>query len=339
MGSALAAGLIGAALAGCQPAADETPAEEVGDTANGAAIADITVTAAFEPVEGGVLAVDFVPDTNTPWAGLIVTAPRDGGLDFYNADGESVTRVTGSRLTSLAVAPNFALRGEALPLILGVDTQSGGVRGYVLLRSGPDAIEAPLSPIVLDGGAAALCFVREGAGFVEIAVLGREAVAEVWRISDNGGDLIGAERVRAIRLDGPARTCASMDGALFVSGPTTSITRIESGSGTGVQAGYNALSLAAGVIAGRPVLLASNGEDDTLRSFDARTLQPLAPVRIIDGLSTPGIDRPGALAISEVSFGGASYQSGLIAAVDEADGRVRVVARESFARDLTLATN
>jgi len=332
VGSALAAGLIGAALAGCQPAADEIPAEQAGDTANGAAIADITVTAAFEPVEGGVLAVDFVPDTNTPWAGLIVTAPRDGGLDFYNADGESVTRVTGSRLTSLAVAPNFALRGEALPLILGV-------RGYVLLRSGPDAIEAPLSPIVLDGGAAALCFVREGAGFVEIAVLGRDAVAEVWRISDNGGDLIGAERVRAVRLDGPARTCASMDGALFVSGPTTRITRIESGSGTGVQAGYNALSLAAGVIAGRPVLLASNGEDDTLRSFDARTLQPLAPVRIIDGLSTPGIDRPGALAISEASFGGASYQSGLIAAVDEADGRVRVVARESFARDLTLATN
>lgn len=325
-------------LAGCQPAEDD-PAEEAAETANGAMIADITVTAALEPVEGGARAVDFVPDEAAPWTGLIVTAPRDGGLDFYNADGESVTRITGSRLTSLAVAPNFALRGESLPLILGVDSQSGGVRGYVLLRSGPDAIEAPLSPIALDGGASALCFAREGAGFVEIAVLGRESVAEIWRISDNGGDLIAAERIRQVRLNGPARACAMLDGALFVSGPTTSLTRIDPASGASVQASYNALSLSAGVIAGRPVLLASNGEDDTLRSFDARTLQALAPVRVIDGLSTPGIARPGAMAISEDSFGGASYQSGLVAVLDEADGRVRVIARESFARDLTLAIN
>lgn len=326
-------------LAGCQPAPEDTQSDESADTANGATIADITVTAALEEVEGGAFAVDFVPDADAPWTGLIVTAPRDGGLDFYNADGENVTRVTGSRLTSLAVAPSFALRGEALPLILGVDSQAGEVRGYVLLRSGPDAIEAPLSPITMVGGAAALCFAREGAGFVEIAVLGRDAVAEIWRISDNGGDLIAAERIRVIRLDGPARACAMLDGALFVSGPTTSLTRIEPASGASLRAGYNALDLSAGIIAGRPVVLASNGQDDTLRSFDARTLQALAPVRVVDGLSTPGIARPGAIAISEASYGGASYQSGLVAILDEDDGRVRVIARESFARDLTLAIN
>lgn len=291
----------------------------------------------MEAVEGGAIAVDFVPDASAAWTGLIVTAPRDGGLDFYNADGEVVTRVTGPRLSSLAVSPNFALRGEALPLILGIDPQTGGVRGYVLLRSAPDAIEAPLAPIAVEGGASSLCFLREGAGFVEIAVLGREAVAEIWRISDNGGDLIAAERMRAVNLDGPARACATLDGVLFVSGPTMSLTRIDTRSGAQVEAGYNAIHLAAGTIAGRPVLIASNGQDETLRTFDARTLQSLAPIRIVDGLSTPGVARPGAVALSESSYGGASYQSGLIAILDEDDGRVRVIARESFARDLALA--
>lgn len=340
MGSALAAILIVATLSACQPssdpenAADETRVDAI-DEDDG--VTDVTVTAAFEPIEGGTLAVDFIPDADAPWTGLVVTAPRDGGLDLYNTDGENVARITGPRLTGLAVSPNFALRGESLPLILGVDGQAGHVRGYVLLRSGPDAIEAPLSDIQPSGGASNLCFVREGAGFVDIAVLGRESVVELWRISDDGGDVIGAERLRSTRLNAPARTCTAQDGDVFVSGPTSSLTRLDSSGAATGDVPMNALNLASGIMAGRPVVLAADGNSETLRIFDARTLDMVSTLRVVTGLSTPGVTRPGALAISDASYGGMSYQSGLIAVVDEADGRVRVIARESFARDITLA--
>jgi len=299
-------------------------------------ITDITVTAAFQDIESTARAVAFIPDEDAPWTGLIITAPRDGGLDLFNADGEIVTRMTGPRLSGLAVSPNFALRGEALPLIIGVDTQDNILRAYVLVRSGPNAIEAPLAPITMEA-ASNLCFVREGAGFVEIAVLGRDASAEIWRISDSGGDLIGTELIRSYTLPAPARTCTSIDGAVYVGGPTSSLLKLESDGTISAQTPFNAVHMASSRLGGRAVIIAASGQDETLQVFDAQTLARVTTARVVMGLSTPGISRPGAMAISEASYGGASYQSGLVAIIDEDDGRVRVIARESFARDVVLA--
>lgn len=283
---------------------------------------------------GGSGSVAFVPNADTPWAGLIVSAPVDGGLDIFNVDGEALERVTGPRLTSLAVSPGFALRGESLPLVIGVDSGSGTVRGYVLLRSEPTAIEAPLAPIEPEGGAAAVCFVDEAPGHLDIAILGREARATTWRIRDTGGDLIDAQQTGSFSLPAPARTCASFQDSLYVSGPTLALTRINASGTVEARGGPNADSLAAGLLLGRPVVVAAGGPGETLLILDGRDLSPVQSVRIVDGMSTPGVERPVSVAISAESFGGTAYQSGLVAVVDGSDNRIRFIARETFARAL-----
>lgn len=331
----MAAALAGAALGltACQPGEDAGTEDAGSQNA-----VEITVTAALEAVDGGSVAVAFVPDAATPWAGLLVSAPADGGLDIFNADGEALQRVTGPRLNSLAVAPNFALRGESLPLIIGVDPATGSVRGYVLVRSAPTAIEAPLEAIEPEGGAAAVCFADEAPGHLDIVVLGRDAVATTWRIRDTGADLISAEQTGRFALPAPARACATLDRDIFVTGPTLGLTRISAGGNAEVRGGPAAVSVAAGTMNGRRVVIASDGQSDTLMVLSADTLSMIADVRIITGMSTPGTEQPGALAVSDASFGGTSYQSGLVAIVGDEDGRIRIVARESFARTLTLAS-
>ena len=46
------------------------------------------VTAAFTGVEGGASALAFLPDGDAPSLGLVISAPREGGLDIFNLDGE-----------------------------------------------------------------------------------------------------------------------------------------------------------------------------------------------------------------------------------------------------------
>lgn len=327
----MAAALLGAALGltACDPGeVSDQPEQEVDAV-------DVTVTAAMDAVEGGSGAVAFVPNAETPWAGLVVAAPLDGGLDIFNVDGEALERITGPRLNSLAVSPGFALRGESLPLIVGVDGSSGTVRGYVLVRSEPTAIEAPLAPIEPEGGASAVCFIEEAPGHLDIAVLGREARVTTWRIRDTGGDLIGAEQTGSYALPAPARTCASFQDELYVAGPTLSVTRINASGAIEARGAPSAQSLSAGVLLGRPVVIASGGSTGGLAVLDGRDLSVLQNLQIVDGMSTPGVEEPAFVAMTTESYGGTAYQAGIIAVVDETDDRIRFIARETFARALS----
>lgn len=289
----------------------------------------------MDAVDGGSGAVAFVPNAETPWAGLVVAAPLDGGLDIYNVDGEALERVTGPRLNSLAVSPGFALRGESLPLIVGVDGASGTVRGYVLVRSEPTAIEAPLAPIEPEGGASAVCFIEEAPGHLDIAVLGREARVTTWRIRDTGGDLIGAEQTGSFALPAPARTCASFQDELYVAGPTLSVTRINAAGAVEARGAPSAQSLSAGILLGRPVVIAAGGTTGGLAVLDGRDLSVLQNLQIVDGMSTPGVEDPAFVAMTTESYGGTAYQSGIVAVVDGTDDRIRFIARETFARALS----
>ena len=328
---ALAAALLGATLGltACDPGeTGDEPEQEVDAV-------EVTVTAAMDAVEGGSGAVAFVPNADTPWAGLIVSAPLDGGLDIFNVDGEALERVTGPRLNSLAVSPGFALRGESLPLIVGVETATGAVRGYVLLRSEPTAVEAPLAPIEPEGGASAVCFIEEAPGHLDIAVLGREARVTTWRIRDTGGDLIGAEQTGSYALPAPARTCASFQDELYVAGPTLSVTRISPSGMSEARGVPSAEGLTAGLLLGRPVVIAAGGTTGGLAILDGRDLSLLQNIRIVDGMSTPGVEQAVSVTMSTESYGGTAYQSGIVAVVDGADNRIRFIARETFARALS----
>jgi len=284
----------------------------------------------------GAAAVVFLPDSNTAWAGLIATAASEGGIDLYNVDGESVFRMTGPRLWGLAGAPGFQLRGESLPLIFGADRDTNLVRAYALLRSGPELIEAPVQPIGPAGDIAAVCGLGEGIGYVDLMVLSRGTSAEIWRISDTGGELIGATRRARFDLPSPVRTCTSGNGYIYAAGPAGGIYRLSDDGAVEGQIDGLAISLAAGEFLGRPVLLLADGTSETVEVRDGRTLELIGDVIIRNGFSIPGVDQPGALAASDASFGGAAYQSGLVAVTDLEDGRVRLIARETFARGITV---
>lgn len=323
-------------LAACDPVSDPQLADtETFDTNN--AYLELVSTGVMEDVESdGAAAVAFLPDAEIAWAGLLATATREGGIDLYNVDGEAVHRMTGPRVWGLATAPGFQLRGESLPLLFGADRDTNLVRAYALLRAGPTLVEAPIQPIGPEGDIASVCGLGEGIGYVDLMVLSRGTTAEIWRVSDNGGDLIGATRRARIELPSPVRTCTSGNGHIYASGPAGGIFRLSEDGNIEQQIDGYAVSLAAGEFLGRPILILADGNSETMEIRDGRTLELIGDVIIRNGFSIPGVDVPGAVAASEASYGGAAYQSGLVAIADESDGRVRLIARETFARGITV---
>ena len=298
---------------------------------------EVLVTAAFVGVDGGAGSLDFLPDPDAPSLGYVVAAPRDGGLDFFNMDGELVTRHAGVRLTGLATAPGFELRGESLPLVFGASPDSDTVHGYAVVRSGARVLDLPLQAVEPQDGVAGLCLLREGTGFVDLVILGTGASAEVWRVRDAGTDQLSVEAIRSFALPAPARQCDTYDGEIFTASPGGGLTRMTA-DGTilaEATAGVSAVSVAE--FSGTRLVLATDGSSDVLRVFDARTLEPRDDVLVVDGLSTPGIGRPAALEASEENYGFTAYSNGMLAIFDAADQRVKVISRDAFARAVITA--
>ena len=266
-----------------------------------------------------------------------MAAARGGGLDVYDIDGARLTQASGPRLSSLAAAPGFQLRGADLPLIFGVETGQGGVRAYGFVRSSDDVLDLPIADIEMEGGAAALCLYREGVGFVELVVLGVGARAEIWRIQDDGGDIVSAQRQTALPLPSPARDCdVQPNGDLILASPSGGLYRVSPDGVVLAESLLVAENIAAGDFLGRRLVLVSADGRPELAIHDAATLEPLAPVALVQALSTPGVERPGAIAVTSDSFG-STYTSGVVALVDREDGRIKVIARDTFARAVIQA--
>ena len=51
-------------------------------------------------------------------------------------------------------------------------------------------------------------------------------------------------------------------------------------------------------------------------------------IDIVDGLSTPGVQSPGALAVTSADYGYTAYANGLLAVYDTDAGRLKVVSRD-----------
>ena len=322
-------------LAACGPtpeAANENVAAV--ETAN----REVLVTAAFVNVRGGVAALAFLPSQDAPSLGLIVSASREGGLDLFDADGELRTRHAGERLSGLATAPGFQLRGESLPLIFGAAPDSDRVLGYAVVTDGIRVLDLPLPATTPADGVAGLCLYREGVGYVDLVVLGTGATAEIWRVRDAGEDLLNVEQRRHLTLNAPARQCATLDGDIYLASPAGGITRIAPDGTTQAEIDQSVTSLAVGDFNGSRLVLATDGATGQIHTFYGLDLTPASELTVVDGLSTPGITQPAGIAITPASYGFTAYASGMVAVFDQDDQRIKVISLDAASRALVSPT-
>jgi hypothetical protein len=336
--AAVALGLA-AALAACSGGSDDEDAATGGRSGpppgqgliQDDPVRDIPVTQLFEQAGGG-RAIGFLPDSETVWAGNFISTVRDGGMDLYNSDGEIIANTSGPRLNGLATAPNFALRGVPLPLVVSVNEASNRVRAYALSRQEetPNLFDLPLAPINIEGGAASVCVYEEGPGYVDIVVVGVLARAGIWRISDTGGELVDATPRASFTLEAPARACAAADGDIIFASPSAGLSRMNAAGEVLAERADPVVNLAYGDFFGTHRLLVTTGTNP-IQLYDPQTLEPLEQIELVTALSATGVENPGPLAVSRENFGGV-YRTGVL--IVEDNGVLKAVARDAFAREL-----
>lgn len=289
------------------------------------------VTSAFSiPDRAGALAI--LPNSETPWTGMIAVGLVTGGIDVFNADGLRILSASGPQLTSLAAIGEFPLRGEAFPLVFGPDLD-GRLRAFAIVRAADDVIELPLEGDDTSQDIFGVCVVDQGIGYFDLVLLEEGRSARRVRVRDEGGLGLSVENQRQIDLPFPARNCAGADDVLVVSAPTTGLGLVDSsGSIAGVQTGIRADDVAYSTLLGRPVALSVSADTGQMNAFDGRTLEPIADLVLVDGLNAPGFQNPSGLALTDASFGGMAFSSGIVAIYDRGDDRVKLVAREVISR-------
>lgn len=317
------------ALAACGQAGEEdtTLPEEALDTQR-----EVLVTAAFSGGYGDVVSVAFLPRADAAALGAIIAAPRAGGLDLFDADGARRGQHAGPRLSGLATAPGFQLRGENLPLIFGAAADGSGLQGFAVLIDEFTVLDLPLPAIEPADGVAGVCLLEEGIGYVDLVILGTGASAEIWRVSDSGDDAMAVDSISQFPLPAPARECASLDGEIFVLSPASGVSRIDRDGRVQAELAIAASNLSVGSFNGTSLVLTTSGINAELEAHFATDLMPAATITIVDGLSTPGIAQAGPIAITDQTYGYTAYSQGMLAVFDRDDERIKVISREAFTR-------
>ncbi|TGY87883.1 hypothetical protein E5163_13280 [Marinicauda algicola] len=324
MAAALAG--LGLTLSACGEAPSPDAAQD--GTAAERAVETVIVTSAFAPGRT-VDDLTFLPDAQTPWQGLIAASIADGGYDIYDLDGQLLVAASGPRLRAVTAAPAFPLRGTDFPLLFGIDSE-GEVRAQALLREEGELIEIAIGRASLSGEAAGLCRYDIGIGYIDIAVLGEDATAEVWRVQDMGGDVLDVSVQREIALPFPARDCARAGTGLVIAGPTGGLARIDEAGRAVAEAPGTMAEVVYGELLGRAVAIAP--VEDRVFVYDANTLEPITEIDFEGGLNAPSIERPDALDLTDANYGGVPFHTGMLAVFDAADGRIKLVGREVITR-------
>ena len=322
--AALAGGLFW--MAGC-----EAPDPEGDGAAPSQQTRSAMVTGAFDSA-GRAESLLFLPNADAPWTGLLAASLTGGGFDIFNVDGQVLISAGGPELRGLAGVPDFALRGETFPMLFGVD-DLGVLRSFVVVRETREVIELPLETEATLSPAAGVCLYDQGIGYVELALLGEDASAQLVRIRDAGGEGLTLESRDARALPFPARSCAAANEDLLVAGPTAGLSRVSpSGEQSAFASGLSVSDVAYTELLGRPVALIASSQTGLVSVYDARTLDLITDVQFEDGFSAPAFVRPTALAITENNYGGMAFSSGILATYDAADSQIKLVAREVLSR-------
>ncbi|MEC9250788.1 MAG: hypothetical protein VX501_09065 [Pseudomonadota bacterium] len=293
---------------------------------------EVLVTAAFRTRDEDASDIAFLPNLEAPSLGAVVAAPRSGGLDVYDADGEVRTEFAGPRLSTIATAPDFQLRGERLPLVFGSASDASTLHGFVVTPADYRVFELPLGSFQPQDGVAGLCMLEEGIGYIDLVLLGTGPSAEIIRIQDSGEDLLSVVQRASLALPSPARECTSINGAIYTLSPASGVTRMDETGTVLAELQIAATGISAGEFDGSQLIVLTNGASRELHTYHADGLERAAEVTVVDGLSTPGITEPAAIDITAITYGYTAYSEGMVGVFDRADNRVKVISREAFTR-------
>lgn len=284
---------------------------------------------------GAVDHLALLPNGEARDAGLIVAAVRGGGFDAFNDFGERIFQTAGPALTSLVAVPAFEMRGTSLPLLFGSDSDRL-VRGFIVLP-GMQAIEPlPLDVSGVSDPVEGLCLYRQGTGFVELALLHAGRRATVWRMMDTGSERLTFTRMSEIALPFTAERCAGADGDIVIGSATGGLARVESSGNVRADAqGVSVSHFAFTELYGRPVVLVPFEAEGLIGVFDGRTLEEISAIEVRSEMSIAGLDRPGAITVTDLPFSGMGFSSGLAAVHDTGDSRIKLITREVLGRAVT----
>lgn len=284
---------------------------------------------------GNVDHIALLPNGEARDAGLIVASMRGGGFDAFNDFGERIFQTSGPALTSLVAVPAFDMRGARLALLFGSDSDRL-VRGFLVLP-GAQAIEPlPLDVSSVSDPVEGVCLYRQGTGFVELALLHANRRASIWQMTDTGGDRLSLARTSEIALPFTAEQCAGADGDLVVGSSTGGLARVErSGAVRADAEGIAVTHLAFTELYGRPVVMVPVAAEGIVAVFDGRTLEEISAIEVRSELSIAGLERPGALTVTDLPFSGMGFSTGLAAIHDRGDNRIKLITRDVLGRAVT----
>lgn len=217
--SVAALALAGALLSACGEATRESE-----QTTAVSATPRITtrVVESYDGVAGRALDMELMPNP-LPSLSRGLVAVESGGLDVIDLSLGEVAHVSSPRIGALAAAPDFQLRGQSAPLLIGAGGELATPRAWVFLASENELVEVPLDPIDVGDAVLGMCAERATPALLDLVILTDGAMSR-WRVRDVGGDALAAELRETVETSRPLAACAGHDGGL-VSVATNGATR------------------------------------------------------------------------------------------------------------------
>jgi hypothetical protein len=319
----LAAGLI-LLLAACSPKAPPPAPEQVFEPVS------IFSAQSIGPVEGGISALAFAPNATIPWEGRLLVAPKTGGLIAYGIEGKAGNQIEGKTYTSIAAQAGFELRQLKTSFVLAVDA-SGHLDAMIVDDARGQIFAAPLDGIPLTG-VSGVCAMQSLPPAPNFGLTRTDGSFEQWQIKDTGQDQLQAKLISSGKLTIPASNCASANRDMFVSGTDGGVFRVDLQGTPAISSGIDTPISNWVVIAPDEAeyhLLSSQEDKAQLAKYDAKLVRT-GSIIAVQSLSMPAISQPGALAISNWSFGGSGFSAGLMAIADDSNGKISLIVLDTL---------
>ena len=241
-----------------------------------------------------------------PWNARALAALEGGGLMAIDLAFVETKLFEMPEAASLAAAETFQLRGQAAPLLFAAGGEHEAPKAYVFLaEDGGALLEAPMEPITPSFDVDAVCVLRQSPGAIDLALAGFREL-EIWRVRDDGGDVLSVEKRDGTSISPAARVCA------------------ENAADSGIDSEGGAVTLAPGArpqlvndlggalvadaatldVNGPLIRLAALAERGRLALVEGETDAAAIEFTIAGGLNTSGASAPGHVVGSSRNFGG-----------------------------------
>ncbi|MCF6293160.1 MAG: hypothetical protein L3J04_07190 [Robiginitomaculum sp.] len=318
----LAGVLLAAALAGCQPAPLETVIEPTPTP--------IFSAGSIGPINGGISTLALAPNATIPWEGRLLIAPNSGGIQVYSVEGTLGFKHEGQLYTSMALQPGFDLRNLKTGLLLAV-TKDKQLVSLIIDDARGQVFPAPVSNLPT-ADTNAVCTLHSPDKAPLFAVLRRNSDFEIWKIEDTGADTLQATKISSATLKTPIEGCSSVNEQVFATGLSGGVFTVDISGKPVITHGIdrpNSKLIAIAINDKTAYILHSSKSSNVLQQITP-DMQQTASLHVAPSLSIPAITQPGAMAISNWSFGGAGFSAGLLAIADNDNNRVSLIVRDTL---------